>query len=198
MKAAQKSLLGEGKNTGWMNSDTQKAILRLQHEKEIPVTGLIDYRTAEELKLKLPTVGAGGTVAGTSGSSGAMSSNLAQGYNVPGQPGMVYSPFTPELVIDARGRGPGEIFTDPHSNKIFQLPANFNSGVATVQGQAGGNPSVDTIQSRKKGMIPGRAYNSLNLEGQSGSGSNPNSTFRQMKIKRQQELEKLHKESFDR
>lgn len=201
VKSVQKKLLGNEKATGWMNSDTQIAILNLQHEKGIPVTGFIDQKMAAALNLQLPSLGAGGVIATTpSGGDaiGAPLSNLARGYNVPGQPGMVYSPFTPELVIDARGRGPGEIFTDPHSNKIFQLPANFDSGVAAAPEQGAGNSSANVTQSPKKGMIPGRAYNSLNFEGQSGEEASPDEALRRMKIRRQQELEKLHKESIDR
>ncbi len=103
MKSTQRQLLGEGKDTGWMNYATQVAILKMQQDRQLPVTGLIDHQTAGVLKLKLPTPGSHSSIAG-SNSPVTGPGNIASGSNVPGKPGVVYSPYSPGNTHRCSGR----------------------------------------------------------------------------------------------
>jgi|GEM_PF-4628239 len=167
VKAMQRRLLPKGEDSGWMNSKTQKAIMKLQQDNRIPVTGLVDYRTAEILKLKLPQVAAAtsgppapvaGNTAPISGAPGTAERKLPLGSNVPGMPGIVYSPWSPGKMIDARGRKPGDAVTDPNTSRKFKLPPDFHPGSkSTVPGRA---------NSSRRGLVPGKYYTGLeNKEG---------------------------------
>ena len=188
VKSVQKELFGEERATGWMNSETQIAILELQHKNSIEVSGLIDYRTAELLKLQLPAAEVVVTTDSAPPESEAAESNPSPpelGYNVPRKPGMVYSPFVAGKIIDARGREPGEILTDPHSNRAFQLASDFDSGAGAPLDEPHYRKAIASNQSttsdqgpaQSKTVIPERFYNSLKLKNQSESFSGPSEAF---------------------
>ena len=187
MKSTQRQLLGEGKDTGWMNYDTQVAILKMQQDRQLPVTGLIDHQTAGVLKLKLPTPGAHSSIAG-SNTPVTGPGNIANGSNVPGKPGVVYSPYSPGKPIDVRGGKPGDKVTDPYTNQVFLLPADFNSGGRySVPGKTYSTTTGPNGSKRK--MIPGRYYNGLG-DGQSGGTQ---ALQRELQLRQQEILRKAHK-----
>ena len=168
-----------------MNSETQSAILQLQKDRGIPPAGRIDYQTAGILKLKLQNAGTNGSATfsavpqGSTSNPGNGTNSIRSGSNVPGRPGLVYSPHTPGIPMNAVGKNPGDFVTDPHSNQIFMIPDDFPQGSTQTYGAETGR--------KKAAIIPGKSYNSLNgatIEGFGGGTILPVGTVHEETLKK--------------
>jgi hypothetical protein len=61
------------------------------------------------------------TTTGTT-TSAAPKSDPPYGIPVPGKPGFVTSPYSPDKITDVRGYAPGTEVKDPYTGKIFLVP----------------------------------------------------------------------------
>lgn len=59
---------------------------------------------------------------GTGGSAPKAKGDYPYGVPVPGKPGFVRSPYSPDKMTDVRGYAPGTEVKDPYTQKIFLVP----------------------------------------------------------------------------
>ena len=58
----------------------------------------------------------------TTGPASAPKGDYPYGVPVPGKPGFVRSPYSPDKMTDVRGYAPGTEVKDPYTQKIFLVP----------------------------------------------------------------------------
>jgi hypothetical protein len=62
------------------------------------------------------------TTTSTTSTGAAAKSDPPYGIPVPGKPGFVTSPYSPDKITDVRGYAPGTEVKDPYTGKIFLVP----------------------------------------------------------------------------